>query len=223
MAEQVQEKTANPEVEVSGGDNAPVAVKKVELDLDDAPFLQTEEKTPAKAEVPEDLEDRSEEEEKRKRRKKLIILSALIGGVVLIVVAIALWWFFFRTPPPAPPSAPEPEVIVVPSTPAPVGDQEIVREFAPFIVPTIGPDGKTGFLICRFSAISKDEVVNQEVQQQLLPLRDAIYYYLRSKDNAFLVDARNAPEIRRDLLSVFNDYLTQGKLEDIVFESYLSW
>ncbi len=223
MAEQVQSKTENPEIEVSGGDTAPVAAKKVELDLDDAPFLQTEEKTPAKTEVPDDLEDRSEDEEKRKRRKKLILLSALIGGIILILAVVAIWWFFFRAPPPAPLSAPEPEVIVVPSTPAPTEDQDIVSEFSPFIVPTTGPDGKTGFLICRFSAISKDQVVNKEVQQQLLPLRDAIYYYLRSKDNAFLADARNAPEIKRDLLSVFNDYLTQGKLEDIVFESYLSW
>lgn len=223
MSQQVQEKTAGPEIEVSGDSSAPAAIKKVELDLDDAPFLQTEEKTPAKVEEPEDLEDKSAAEEKRKRRKKLFLLGSLIGGGALLLIAAAVWWFFFRAPPPAPPPAPEPEVIVVPSTPAPVGDQEIVREFAPFIVPTVGPDGKTGFLICRFSAISKDQAVNQEVQQQLLPLRDAIYYYLRSKDNAFLIDARNAPEIRRDLLSVFNDYLTQGKLEDIVFESYLSW
>lgn len=225
MAEQAQVKQDldGPELEVAGTANAPVAVKKVELDLDDAPFLQTEEKTPAKAEVPEDLEDRSEDDEKKKRKKKLILLASAIGAGVLLLAAAVIWWFFFRTPPPLPPSAPEPEVIVVPSTPGPVGEQEIVREFAPFIVPTTDPDGKTGFLICRFSAITKDQAVNQEVQQQLLPLRDAIYYYLRSKDNAFLIDARNAPAIKQDLLSVFNDYLTQGKLEDIVFESYLSW
>lgn len=225
MADQAQviQDTADQEVVVAGTDNAPVAVKKVELDLDDAPFLQTEEKAPARTEVPDDLEDRSEDEEKTKRRKKLILVASAIGGGLLLIAAAAVWWFFFRTPPPPPPSAPEPEVIVVPSTPAPVEEQEIVREFAPFIVPTTDPDGKTGFLICRFSAISKDQAVNQEVQQQLLPLRDAIYYYLRSKDNAFLLDARNTPEIRKDLLSVFNDYLSQGKLEDIVFESYLSW
>lgn len=225
MADQVQVKqeTDNPELVVSGMDNAPVAAKKVELDLDDAPFLQSEEKVPAKSEVPEDLEDRSEDDEKRKRKKKLILLASAVCGGLLLISVVAIWWFFFRTPPPPPISAPEPEVIVVPSTPAPVEDQEIVREFAPFIVPTTDSDGKTGFLVCRFSAISKDQAVNKEVQQQLLPLRDAIYYYLRSKDNAFLLDARNAPEIRKDLLSVFNDYLTQGKLEDIVFESYLSW
>ena len=220
---EVRQEADNQQLEVASSDNAPVAVKKVELDLDDAPFLQTEEKTPAKPDVPEDLADRSEDDEKRKRKKKLILLGSAIGAGILLIVAAAVWWFFFRTPPPPPIAAPEPEVIVVPSAPAPVGDQEIVREFAPFIVPTQDPNGKTGFLICRFSAISKDQAVNQEVQQQLLPLRDAIYYYLRSKDNSFLLDARNAPEIRKDLLSVFNDYLTQGKVEDIVFESYLSW
>ncbi len=220
--EQLNQDTDNPELVVSGTDSAPVAVKKVELDLDDAPFLQTEEKTPAKAEVPDDLEDRGEEDAKRKRKKNLMLLAAA-GAGILVIAALAIWWFFFRTPPPAPPAAPEPEVIVVPSSPAPVGEQEFVKEFAPFIIPTTDPQGNTGFLICRFSAISKDQAVNQEVQQQRLPLRDAIYYYLRSKDNPFLLDARNGQQIKNDLLSVFNDYLTQGKLEDIVFESYLSW
>lgn len=225
MAEEAQtrQETRGPEIEVASTDNAPVSVKKVELDLDDAPFLQTEEKVPAKVEDTEDLEDRSEDEEKKKRKKKLLILLAAASGGFLLIAAVAVWWFFFRTPPPLPPAAPEPEVIVVPSTPAPVGEQEIVREFAPFIVPTKDPEGKTGFLVCKFSAITKDQIVNQEMQQQLMPLRDAIYYYLRSKENSFLLDARNGDEIRQDLLSVFNDYLTQGKLEDIVFESYLSW
>lgn len=223
MAEQLKEQTESPEIETAGQSGPPAAVKKVELDLDDAPFLQTEEKAPAKVEAPEDLEDRSEDADKKKRRRKLLLLCALSGAAILALAAALLWWFFFRAPPPAPPAAPEPEVVVVPSLPAAPADQEIVREFAPFVVPTTGPDGKTGFLICRFSAISKDQAVNQEIQQQLMPLRDAIYYYLRGKDNAFLTDARNAPDIKRDLLSVFNDYLSQGRLEDIVFESYLSW
>ena len=226
MAEeaQVKEDLSSPKVEVAGAGNVPAAVKKVELDLDDAPFLQTEEKAPAKQELPEDLDGGSADEEKKKRRKKLILLGAAIGGGLLIVGAALAWWFIFRAPPPPPPpAAPDPEVVVVPSTPAPAGEQEIVREFAPFIVPTLDPDGKTGFLICRFSAISKDQAVNQEIQQQLMPLRDAIYYYLRGKDNAFLLDARNGDQIKHDLVTVFNDYLTQGKIEDIVFESYLSW
>ncbi len=56
----------------------------------------------------------------------------------------------------------------------------------------------------------------------MLSLRDAIYYYLRSKESAFLMDAHNGPEIKKDLLGVLNDYMTQGNIEDILFESYLN-
>lgn len=224
MAEQAQDtqQTASPEVEVASSQNTPVAVKKVELDLDDAPFLQTEEKTPAKTEMDEELPPNQDEEEARRRKKKKLLIIGGAAAAVLVVGCVAVWWFFFRSPSSVMPTAPEPEVVVVPSTSGPSGPQDIVREFAPFIVPTMDASGKTEFLVCKFAAISHDPAVNKEVQSQIVPLRDAIYYYLRSKDNAFLLDARNGGEIKRDLLSVFNDYLTQGKLEDIVFESYLS-
>lgn len=224
MAEQAQDtqQTASPEVEVASSQNTPVAVKKVELDLDDAPFLQTEEKAPAKTEMDEELPPNPDDEEARRRKKKKLLVIGGAAAAALIVCCAAVWWFVFRAPPPSLPTAPEPEVVVVPSTSGPSGPQDIVREFAPFIVPTKDASGKTEFLVCKFAAISHDPAVNKEVQSQIVPLRDAIYYYLRSKDNAFLLDARNGGEIKRDLLSVFNDYLTQGKLEDIVFESYLS-
>lgn len=221
MADQLLEKQdeLSPELEVKeSSDGAPL--KKVELDLDDAPFLQAEEKAPPP--VPAELEPADDEADKARRKKKKLMILGGIAAAVLIIAAAAVWWFFFRTPPPAPPAGPEPEVIVVPSTPPVTGPAELVREFAPFIVPLKDPEGKTYFLICKFSAITKEPAVNQEMEQQRVPLRDAIYYYLRGKDSAFLLDAHNGESIKKDLLSVFNDYLTQGKLEDIVFESYLN-
>lgn len=200
----------------------PMPVKKVELDLDDAPFLQAEDKslpTPTHADVVPDAPE--DETDKARRKKKIRILIA--GGVGLLLVgAAAVWWFFFRAPPPAGSPGLEPEVIVVPSTPANVAPSEIVRPFAPFIIPLKEPDGATHFLVCKFSALTKDANINREVDQQRVALRDAIYYYLKSKDSSFLLNARNGPEIKKELLSIFNDYLTQGQLEDILFESYLS-
>lgn len=207
---------------ISSTSEPPAPVKKVELDLDDAPFLQADEKAPVVAShedaVPEPAED--EAAAKARKRKKLLIIGG--AALVLIIAAVAVWWFFFRTPPPAGPEPLKPEVVVVPRAAAPAVNQEIVREFAPFVVPVREADGKQSFLVCKFSAITKDQSLNREIDQQRIALRDAIYYYLRSKDNPFLLDARNAPKIKQDLLSVFNDYLTQGKLEDILFESYLS-
>lgn len=199
-------------------------MKKVELDLDDAPFLQADEKAPPAATHEAAVPDVNEEEaEKARRKKKKMITMGAIGALVLIVAVVAVWWFFFRGPPPPPGPEPlKPEVVVVPRAVAPGGPAEIVREFAPFIVPVKEADGRDSFLVCKFSAITQDASVNREIDQQRVALRDAIYYYLRSKDSAFLQNARNGPEIKKDLLSVFNDYLTQGKLEDILFESYLS-
>lgn len=197
--------------------------KKVELDLDDAPFLQTEEKTPPVLVEEDDLPAAPEEpgESKPDNRKKKLILIAAAAGILLIAL-LAVWWFFFRTPPPPPPEGPQPEVIVVPSTPPPAQPGDIVLEFAPFIAPVREKDGQEGFLVCKFSAITQNAALNREMEQKMLSLRDAIYYYLRSKDTDYITDARNGAEIKKDLLSIFNDYLSQGKVEDIVFESYLN-
>lgn len=212
----------NDGAEIAPGANSPgPATKKVELDLDDAPFLQTDEPPPPPVPVEDESPAPDADDGNAKRKKKKLLIIA--AGCALLLVALAVaWWFFFRTPPP-PPAAPlEPEVIVVPNAATNTGPGEIVRDFAPFVVPVSDDMKATSFLVCKFSAITKDPAVNQEMDRQRVPLRDAIYYYLRGKDADFLLDARNGEAIKRDLLSVFNDYLTQGKLEDIVFESYLS-
>lgn len=210
-----------PDFEVASSDNSPAPVKKVELDLDDAPFLQADEKQPSPEEDKDNLPPVDDAADAAKKRKKRLILIGIAAGL-LIIIFLAVWWFFFRTPPPPPPEAPKPDVIVVPSTPANAEPGDIVREFAPFVVPVQDSQGKTNFLVCKFSAITQDPKVNQEMQQRIVPLRDAIYFYLRGKNSDFLLDARNGADIKKDLISVFNDYLSQGKLEDIVFESYLS-
>ncbi|MDE7241299.1 flagellar basal body-associated FliL family protein, partial [Desulfovibrio sp.] len=109
-----------------------------------------------------------------------------------------------------------------PSAPAAQSSPDIVKEFAPFVVPTQEAQGGTRFLVCKFSAIIKDPALSREIDQRMLSLRDAIYFYLRSKDDAFLRDARNGQQIKSDLLGVLNDYMAQGKIEDILFESYLN-
>ncbi|MDE6735203.1 MAG: flagellar basal body-associated FliL family protein [Desulfovibrio sp.] len=222
MAETKVKQAAPLDVEV-GGSGA--QLKKVELDLDDAPFL--EEEKPAAPPVPRGDDATAAPDEadagagKGKRKKKLLILAAA-GGVILLVAAAAVWWFMFRTPPPPPPEPPKPDVVVVPSAPAAQSTPDIVKEFAPFVVPSHQPEDGTRFLVCKFSAIIKDPAVGREMDQRMLSLRDAIYYYLRSKDNAFLMDAHNGPQIKSDLLGVLNDYMAQGKIEDILFESYLN-
>ena len=225
MAKQELEEqdTIAQDIEVASSPNLPAQGKKVELDLDDAPFLQADEKPPEPATLPEDLSEADKVDGAKTGLKKKLLIYGSAAALLLIVCGIGAWWFFFNGPPPPPPAmVSKPEVVVVPTMPGEAEQTEIVREFAPFIVPFTDSAGQSSFLVCKFSAISSDPAVNQEIQQQLLPLRDAIYYYLRGKDNSFLLEARNGEKIRQDLISVFNDYLTRGKLDDIVFESYLS-
>lgn len=221
MAETDQKQAAPLEVEVAG---AGAQLKKVELDLDDAPFLQSEEPPAAPATRADNPPAKTEEApaaDGKGKRKKLFIILGAAAGVVVLVAAAAVWWFVFRTPPPPPPEAPKPEVVVVPSKPTGQTNPDIIKEFAPFVVPTEEAKGGTRFLVCKFSAIFKDPALGREIDQRMLSLRDAIYFYLRSKDNAFLMDARNGPQIKSDLVGVLNGYMAQGKIEDILFESYL--
>lgn len=222
MVAETKVKQAAPlDVEV-GGSGA--QLNKVELDLDDAPFLQEEKAAAAPAprgdSAPASPEESAPDAGKGKRKKLLIIAAA--AGLVLLAAAAAVWWFLFRTPPPPPPEPPKPDVVVVPSAPAAQSNPDIVKEFAPFVVPSQEAQGGTRFLVCKFSAIIKDPALGREIDQRMLSLRDAIYFYLRSKDHAFLMDARNGQQIKSDLLGVLNDYMAQGKIEDILFESYLN-
>ncbi|WP_297259667.1 flagellar basal body-associated FliL family protein [uncultured Desulfovibrio sp.] len=205
----IQVEVASPASASAGG--------KVELDLDDAPFLREPEEKPLPP-----VERRSSApapvvKEAPKSKKKLIISGI---GLFVILAATAVWWFFFRVPPPVV-EPPKPEVIVVkPPEAAPV-EQDFIFELEPFWVPVKDDKGNTNFLVCRFSTISKSEMLNKEIEKQLMTVRDAMYYYLRNKSLDFLLAAANRETIKKDLTSVVNSYLTLGQIEDVLMESYL--
>ena len=110
---------------------------------------------------------------------------------------------------------------MVPTPKTPTAKPDSVKELAPFVIPRQTPKGAR-FLICKFSTVSQSPRVGMEIDQKLIPLRDALYYYLSSKTDEFLLDPANATTIKKDLGGVLNDYLTQGRIEDILFESYLN-
>lgn len=195
---------------------APSGGGKVELDLDDAPFLREPEEKPLPPVQRTSAPPAVVREEPEKSKKKLVI-----GGVAaLIVAAAAVWWFVFRVPPPVV-EPPKPEVIVVKPPEAAPLDQDFIHELEPFWVPVRDNQGNMTFLVCRFSTIAKKEQVNTEIEQQLMTVRDAMYYYLRNKSLDFLLAAANREVIKKDLTSVVNSYLSRGQIEDVLVESYL--
>ena len=211
------------------------ALQKVELDLDDAPFLKKEEASPPAARQAEAPAPQEKKAVPGKRQKLFLLGAAALG--LLVVIGIGAYWFFGRTPPPPPPALPEPERVLVPTQKPVEAPKEYVKEFAPFVVPRhmhseTGPANPakgsfprgddTRFLVCKFSILATDPNVAAEMDREMMPLRDAVYYYLLSKSSQFLTDAHNGQQIRDDLKGVVNDYLSQGKIESILFESYLN-
>lgn len=225
MAEGVGLKTSSrDEMEITLGPDA--SQKKVELDLDDAPFLHEDkdESLPAVADdnAPAMTEEQASEAagKKSQKRKKLLLFGG-VGLLALSIVAAAAWWFLGRTPPP-PPDLLKPDVIVVPSKKTPATPPQYLKALEPFVVERKNvPDGKR-FLICKFSTLTTDAALGNEMDRKMIPLRDALYYYLHGKSGEFLLAPENAPAIKGDLVAVLNGYLTMGKINDILFESYLS-
>ena len=218
MAENQDLKEAPAKDELQVAVSPDTSLRKVELDLDDAPFLTEQAPPPAKK---EDAPLQTPEEAPPPNKKKKLIIIAAAALVVVLVAAAAIWWFVLRTPPPPPPEPVKPEVIVVPTPKSPTAKSDSVKELAPFVIPRQTAKGAR-FLICKFSTVSQSPRVGMEIDQKLIPLRDALYYYLSSKTDAFLLDPASAPTIKKDLSGVLNDYLTQGRIDDILFESYLN-
>lgn len=222
MAEvDTQEKTGNPE---SLGAFAAKANQKVQLDVDDAPFLLPEEETPpvpAPSSLPvmgkKDKPDKNAG--KAKISKKKLIIGGSAGILVLLALVVAAWWFLWGSPP-TDVSKPEPTVIIVPSPKSAAGPPQFKIEFAPFMVEQ--HDGKeVHFLQARFTGISFSEVAIHEAKKKQLILRDSIYYYLRNKTHQYLVNPDNAMTIKQDLQDIVNDTLTQGKMDDILLVNYV--
>ena len=219
MAEKQDLKEAPAKDELQVAVSPDTSLRKVELDLDDAPFL-TEQESPPPAKK-EDAPLQVAADAPPNKKKKLILIAGAATLVVVLAAAAAVWWFVLRTPPPPPPEPVKPEVIVVPTPKTPTAKPDSVKELAPFVIPRQTAKGAR-FLICKFSTVSQSPRVGMEIDQKLIPLRDALYYYLSSKPDAFLLDPASAPTIKKDLSGVLNDYLTQGRIEDILFESYLN-
>lgn len=199
---------------------------KVELDLDDAPFLDEEEE-----EEEEEVEEEVAEEE-AEQKKKLDIKALLrdkrvvfggLGGLLLligIIVAILLWPSPKEAPPvPEVPEAPAPATAPAEEEPPPPAEHIIA--FKPFWVEHVTEDGSVRLLFFKFSVVTQNEKLAWEISHKTLVLRDAVFYYLKNKDLSFLSDKTNADQLKKDLLSVVNQYLNVGQVQELLIEEYL--
>lgn len=212
--------------------NLPKENQKVELDLEDAPFLEEEDDDEDEEEIEEedsslDLEGGDEEDEEPWYRRKKIVIPAA-AALLLLLGGLAYMLFSGSEPDTAPMAETPPEVETLEEQegmPPPPPEEPEVQEFmvtlAPFWVEQREPEGKVRFLVCQFTAVTENEKLSFEISQKTTVLRDAVYYYLSNKDLTFLSDKNNAESLKADLLSVMNQYLSQDRLETILIDQYL--
>ena len=205
--------------------------RKVELDLDDAPFLKEEKNEtkpdepakPAEGELamPESEETAPESFIKKLLKRKKLLIGAGAGFVLLIAGLVVLLLLGREEPP----KEAEPETHAAeqaePSSPVEVKPGEVLIHWEPFWVEYTGQEGETRFLICELSSPTTDPELKAEADLKTLAIRDAIYYYLSHKPLTFLSEQNNADVLKEDLLGVINGYLTRGQLTKLYIENYL--
>ncbi|GAB6888277.1 hypothetical protein JCM13304A_17760 [Desulfothermus okinawensis JCM 13304] len=202
--------------------------QKVELDLDDAPFLEEElEEEKKEEEVKQEIEEKKKEEVSEKEeedtslgRKKKIIFLGIGGGVIL--VAALLFFFFFKgekAPPKEEKKAPEKKIEVKekPPPPKPRVEQLTLR---PFWVDYPVADGHRYLHITLILSYESGSL-SWELNRKRIVIRDAVYYYLKNKNFEFFLKKENIPLLKNDILSIINQYLVYGKIKKIYLKDYL--
>jgi len=215
-------------------ESSEVAVKdeaKVTLDTEDAPFLDEEPEEEAVAEalpsgeggVDDILGEGKKGWASWSKKKKIIVLGAS-GGLLLLAIGIASWWLLFSDPiiKVVEVTVVEPEIIVIPAIKENRAPQEFYVKLEPFLIELKNDKGEPVFLVFKFTAFTKDSSLAREADNKSLVLRDAVYYYLRNKTHTYLINPANVDVIKNDLASVLSGYLAGGRIDGVLFESYLT-
>lgn len=206
----------------------PATGRKVELDLDDAPFLEDEEDEEEEFEAAGEDETPALESEKKSESGPWYKNKILILGVVIILLLTAILVKLFLFPSSAPPPEKKPEQpaqveepVAPPPEPEPEQPPETILRMEPFWVEQSGDDESIRFLVVRLALSTTNPVLARDLQRETLLVRNAVYYYLKNKDLNYLTDKKNAEALKDELLTVINQYMSSGAFETLLFEQYL--
>lgn len=208
---------------------APTSAGKVELDLDDAPFLMEEEEPepepqplPEAAAAPAEVEEPSPAKKRLNFKALLKDKRVLAGAGSALVLLVAAAFFLFSSPSEETPPPPEPAAQTAEEAPKePAKPTEYYIKWEPFWVEFTDAEGNVRFLVCRFTGLTTNQVLKAEAEAKQITLRDTIYYYLTHKDKEFLGNTANAETLKRDILAVVNQYLTTGQVDQVLLEDYV--
>lgn len=202
---------------------SPRAMQKVELDLDDAPFLEDEETpAPTAEDIPAAAPQEFEEQLKLPFWKnKKVVLGG--GGGLLLLIVLITWWYFIRDVKAPQEEAPPPPAVAEPEKPAaPPAPPEIFVPMDAFLVEKTDAKGITRLLSLKIKLVYKeDQRIAREIQSKNFALRDGLYYNLRNKSFANLTDKDGVEQLREELRGVVNNYLNTGQVDQVLFEELL--
>ncbi len=235
---QIPPDTSGPNPAAAADDAAAAASasrmgQKVELDLDDAPFLQDEpepEKKPEpKAAEPASAETTAAALPPAKQPLKDRLLAnkkrlAMAGVSFMVLLAAGIGANSFLSGSPKPPPPPEPRKIVVPDAPKPLPvapAPQYTLGWEPFWVEQKDTEGAIRFLVCRFTIPTDNPTLFAEMQQKKIILRDAFFYYLRNMPLTPLTSEAATRKLKTELMTVVNEHVGSGKVEDLYIEEYL--
>jgi flagellar FliL protein len=201
------------------------ATQKVDLDLDDAPFLEDEDEDEEIEEVEVEPPFLTEDDGKHKPglvallKNKFVLMGLGVILVLLVIIVILL----LRKPEAPPPPPPPPVEETKTPEPAPEAPKtpEIIVKLDPFLIEQRDETGKIRFLQVSILLSTEDEGLARQFKQETFAVRNALYYYLKNKDLQFLSDKENSEKLKKELLVIINQYMGFGQFDTLMFEQYL--
>lgn len=224
LQENSEESGQPQELDASATAFIDTAIEKVQLDIEDAPFLQDdpdEEEVSATKEgekATDKTEELAEGEEAKPRNKKKIILIAGAATLLLAILGVAVFFLLDYTGRTAPVMH---NFITIPTPPEEMEPAFFEITLEPFWVDLENKGHGAKFLVGKFIIRMDSKDIQKELELNIKKIRDAIYYYLVSVDHEFLINVENREAVRTGIVDIINPYLASGRIENVYFDSFL--
>ena len=219
-------------------DEVPKGLQKVELDLDDALFLEFEEK---EEEAPPPPETAPEQEQETTAivpqemvspspgRTKYWLMG--IAALLCLMLGAGGSYFFMKSALKDAENAHSPENSSSIQTEAtgPVPEtagssqeptEPVTHHLEKFQVEYV-LENQIRFLSCSLSIPNVTEVMRLEMQAKSVFIRDGIYRYLKNAPLSFLDNPDNSDKLKKDLVAVVNQHIRSGTVTEILLEEYV--
>ena len=209
--------------------------QKVELDLDDAPFLEWEEDSgeeegagEGQKEVVQGEEEAEEEDKKSKKsvfeliKKWWWVWASAAGLLLIIAVSLFIAYAVDTEDGEETKKGDSPVVELEKAEKSEKNNSKQMQQVSlePFWVVYDSKDNLRQFhLGLDFSIKGKDAA--WELEKKIPVIRDSLYYFLKNKQIQEISDKDNISELKKEIQTVVNNNLSNGKVDKVLIQKYL--